>query len=189
MEAGLDTIPRPLNMSAMKDVILTLTGPDATGIVARLATIAESRGGNWLDSRMMRMGGHFSGILRLAVPEEELEVFSTEVSAFMEEIGFQFSLKPDDRVVEAEEGNVANLELSGQDHPGIVRAIFTVFQTHQVNVEELHTGLDIAPWSGTPVFIAQARLRLPVDVTLETLQSGLEELATDLMVELELHES
>jgi len=172
----------------MKDIILTLTGPDATGIVARLAAIAEKHGGNWLDSRMMRMGGHFSGILRLAMPEESLESFRSEVAVFMEETGYRFALEPDDRGVEPSPGRTTTLELSGQDHPGIVHAIFTVFQKSGVNVEELHTGLSIAPWSGTPVFEAKADLRLPVGLSLDDLHQDLEAVSTDLLVDLEFKE-
>lgn len=46
-------------MSGMKEVMLTLIGPDKKGIVARMAAVVESQGGNWLDSRMIRMGGYF----------------------------------------------------------------------------------------------------------------------------------
>ena len=178
----------PHNGIIMKDLIVTLTGPDTTGIVARLAAIAEKHGGNWLDSRMMRMGGHFSGILRLAMPEDTLEAFTSEVAAFMQETGYQFTLQPDDRVVEVNEGRTTLLELSGQDHPGIVHAIFTVFQKTGVNVEELHTGLSIAPWSGTPLFEAKAILRLPEGLSLDDLHQDLEALSADLLVDLEFKE-
>jgi glycine cleavage system regulatory protein len=59
-------------MSGMKEVMLTLIGPDKKGIVARMAAVVESQGGNWLDSRMIRMGGYFSGILRIALPEDQM---------------------------------------------------------------------------------------------------------------------
>ena len=63
----------------MKEVMLTLIGPDRTGIVARMAGIVEADGGNWLDSRMIRMGGYFSGILRIAIPEENISDFGGRV--------------------------------------------------------------------------------------------------------------
>jgi glycine cleavage system regulatory protein len=170
----------------MKDVMLTLIGPDATGIVARMAALVEANGGNWLDSRMIRMGGYFAGILRIALPDESLSSFGGAVFKFMKETGYQYSIQPADLEAQAAAGSPAELSLSGQDHPGIVAAIFKVFQQSGVNVEELGTGLQPAPWSGTPVFEAKARLSIPQGVSPGQLRARLEALAADLMVEVEL---
>jgi len=170
----------------MKEVMLTLIGPDRTGIVARMAGIVEANGGNWLDSRMIRMGGYFSGILRIALPEGSISVFGGEVFKFMKETGYQYSIQPAEIETTDAGGNLAELQLSGQDHPGIVHSIFRAFQNSGINVEELSTGLTAAPWSGTPVFEARARLKIPDGVPVHDLQENLEALATDLMVEVEL---
>lgn len=169
----------------MKDVMLTLVGPDATGIVARMAAVVEAHGGNWLDSRMVRMGGYFSGILRISLPESGISAFSVAVSAFMQEAGFQYAIQPAEIEATTVSGSAVNLHLSGQDHPGIVHAIFAAFQKSGANVEELRTGLQAAPWSGTPVFEAAASLRVPEGISLETLQDNLEAVAADIMVELD----
>lgn len=170
----------------MKDVMLTLIGPDTTGIVARLAALAEGHGGNWLDSRMIRMGGYFSGIVRIALLPDAVAGFREDVTTFMEEVGYQFAIQPAEVEAGQASGAHAQLSLSGQDHPGIVHAIFEAFQKGGVNVEELNTGLQAAPWSGTPVFEANARLFVPEGAKLEALQGRLEDLATDLLVEIEL---
>ena len=178
-----------LFLIGMQDVMLTLIGPDATGIVARMAVIVESHEGNWLDSRMIRMGGYFSGILRIALKEDQLPGFEEEVAAFMQETGYRYALQPAEFEPQSTDGQIAYLQLSGQDHPGIVRAIFEAFQASGVNVEELSTGLQAAPWSGTPVFEAKARLFVPAGVALDALQDRLEALAADLLVELEFREA
>lgn len=179
------TARREHNLCGMKEVLLTLIGPDTTGIVANLARVAASHDGNWLDSRMMRLGGSFSGILRIALPGEKLEGFSAAASAYLEERGFRHTIEPAQAGVAAVEGTVAELTLSGQDHPGIVYRIFETFRAARVNVEELSTGLQAAPWSGTPVFEAKARLFVPTGVSLDELREELEALAGDLMVEIE----
>jgi glycine cleavage system regulatory protein len=167
----------------MKDLLLHLNGPDQTGIVARLAEITTSHGGNWLDSRMIRLGGTFSGIVRVALGDDAVDPFSCAAAAFLEQKGYQLSVHPADPAEPPQTGRLVGLELSGQDHPGIVQAIFAVFQRAGVNVEELSTGLRAAPWSGTPVFEARARLRLPQEHSLDALQSELEAIAADLLVE------
>jgi len=172
----------------MKDVILSLSGPDRTGLVAGLARIASDLQGNWLDSRLMRLGGCFSGMIRMALPDEAATAFEEQVAAFLETEGYHYSLIPTGAPEAAVEGLLADLEVSGQDHPGIVHAIFRTCQQNGVNVEELSSGLETAPWSGTSVFQARARLRLPDARTLEALQGGLEDLAADLLVEIRLQQ-
>ena len=48
----------------------TVIGRDRPGLVQRLASLVADHGGNWLESRMSRLGGEFAGILRLTVPLE-----------------------------------------------------------------------------------------------------------------------
>ncbi len=175
-----------VSMVYMKDVMLTLIGPDKTGIVARMAAIAEKHGGNWLDSRMIRMDGYFSGIVRISLPIETLSQFGKEIGQFMEKEEFQYAIQAAEPEIEKPGGNMAELELSGQDHPGIVHAIFDVCQQNGINVEELTTGLQAAPWSGSPVFEAKARVRVPDTVSEDALKESMEALAADLMVEVKL---
>lgn len=173
----------------MKDLTLTLIGPDKTGIVAALAQIASAHGGNWLDSRMMQLGGTFSGIVRISLPESNGEEFAAEAAEFLEENGFQHSLVPTSPGNGKPSGSRVDLTLSGQDHPGIVHGIFEIFRQAGINVEELSTGLRAAPWSGTPVFEARARLFAPDSVSLDSLQGNLEAIANDLLVEVEFSEA
>ena len=55
-----------------------------------------------------------------------------------------------------------------------------------VNLENLLTEVTPAPMSGEPLFHAQATLAVPEGLPLSTLQTALEGLADDLMVELKL---
>ena len=177
-----------LSFACMKEVMLTLIGPDKTGVVASVAAIAGKAGGNWLDSRMIRMGGYFSGLLRIALPESSISKFGSDISDLMRDIGYQYSIQAAELITQAPADAVsAELALSGQDHPGIVHSIFRIFQLSGVNVEELSTGLRAAPWSGTPVFEANARLLIPPSVDVDALQQNLESIAADLMVEVALN--
>jgi len=44
--------------------------------VDSLAGIVADHGGNWLESRMSRLGGQFAGILRVQVPAEKRPLWS-----------------------------------------------------------------------------------------------------------------
>jgi glycine cleavage system regulatory protein len=44
-------------------LVLIVIGPDRLRIVELLSRIVASHGGNWLESRMSRLGGQFAGII------------------------------------------------------------------------------------------------------------------------------
>jgi glycine cleavage system regulatory protein len=50
---------------------MTIIGKDRTGLVESIARVVAENGGNWLESRMCRLGGQFAGILRIHVPVEK----------------------------------------------------------------------------------------------------------------------
>ena len=52
----------------MRDtLVLTVIGPDRTGLVQSVAERITAVGGNWEESRMARLAGQFAGILRVTV--------------------------------------------------------------------------------------------------------------------------
>ena len=54
----------------MNHLVITVFAPDKPGQVERIAQCIAEHGGNWLESRMSRMAGQFSGILRVGVSAE-----------------------------------------------------------------------------------------------------------------------
>ena len=55
------------------NLLMTIIGPDRPGLVESLASVITAHGGNWLESRMGHLGGQFTVILRVQVPEESVE--------------------------------------------------------------------------------------------------------------------
>ena len=87
------------------------------------------------------------------------------------------------------EGYPIVLDLIGSDRPGIVHKISEALAARNVNVDELNTECDGAPWSGDTLFKATARLRAPKDLDLDQLREGLEAIAGDLMVDITIGEA
>src|SRR3954471_17344565 len=48
-------------------LVMTVIGGDRPGLVQMVAARVADHGGNWLESRMCRLGGQFAGILRVEV--------------------------------------------------------------------------------------------------------------------------
>lgn len=192
VKAELAPLPVPChrcNLHSMQtSLVITIIGPDRPGLVQSISKIVTENEGNWLQSRMAHLAGQFAGILQIEVAEEK----STDLKqalAKLEQDGLSISVatgqnseSPDP----ANSGPVLQLEVVGQDQPGIVRQISAVISAHGGNVEELNTKLTSAPWSGETLFQANALLRMPDDKSLDDFRSDLEAITQDLMVDLSL---
>lgn len=76
------------------------------------------------------------------------------------------------------------LQLVSHDRPGIVRDVTEALNQLGANIEEFSTGVESAPFTGETMFRATARLHVPDDVTREEVQTTLERLADEMMVDL-----
>ena len=84
----------------------------------------------------------------------------------------------------ADEPTTVDLNLVGNDRPGIIREISHALAMLSVNVKQLSSHCEPAPMSGDVLFRTQAVLQVPAGISLESLQGELEQLADDLIVEL-----
>ncbi len=174
----------PVNSS----LVLTLVGPDCPGLVESVAEIVAAQRGNWLESRLARLGGQFAGIVQVAVPgENEGALKSAFAQLGVKGLHVVVTVDPEQRAEAA--GRVVKLELVGQDRPGIVHQITRVLAAHQVNVEELVTECVEAPMAGGRLFQAQAELLVPPSADMVAIRADLEKIAADLMVDLEFAEA
>lgn len=166
-------------------LVLTVIGRDRPGLVERLAALVADHGGNWLESRMNRLGGEFAGILRLTVPSAQEAPLLANLSV-LQAVGLTVLAHRDHASASPGPHRLVTLDLVGQDRPGIVRQISAALATHGANVEELTTECTSAPMSGEPLFKAQARLALPDSCDLPQLRAALEAIAADLLVDVSL---
>ncbi|MFP6613171.1 MAG: ACT domain-containing protein [Pirellulales bacterium] len=169
----------------MTTLVLTIIGADRSGLVDSLADVISGHGGNWMESRMAHLGGKFAGILRVSVPAENADAL---LSAFkeLERMGLGVHAEADPTVASGEDFIPVTLELLGNDRPGIVREITHVLAAQGVNVEEFHTECTEAPMSGGQLFRAKAQLRLPPSLDRDALRREIEQVAHDLMVDINL---
>jgi glycine cleavage system regulatory protein len=165
-------------------LVVTLNGVDRPGVVARVADCARACGASWQQSRFSHLAGRFAGVVLLEVPEASQAALERALA----------ELKSGDLQVTVERGEAArrqeqprlDLELVGQDRPGIVRDVAIVLARHGVNIEELETDVESASMSGELLFRAHAALVLPETIDVEALRADLERLANELMVDLDV---
>ena len=166
-------------------LVMTIISPDRTGIVESVARAVAEHGGNWLESRMCRLGGEFAGILRVEIPVEKK---SSLLAALQKIPGLNVVVQPDSKPALATTSRQTKLEIVGSDRPGIVREITSVLARANVNVEEFSSEVVSAPMSGETLFKASVRLQLPERCDLAALKKDLEKIAADLLVDVSFAE-
>jgi glycine cleavage system regulatory protein len=162
--------------------VITLIGTDRPGLVRAIAQEVAAADGDWLESRLAALAGKFAGVVQVAVPEANGPVLTARLKT-LEAQGLRISIEAGSRSAAAPAGRVLQLDLIGQDHPGIVRDIAQLLAERQVTVDELETGTASGAFSGETLFKAHARLRLPPQLPTAELRSLLEALANELMVD------
>ncbi|MBX3743804.1 MAG: glycine cleavage system protein R [Verrucomicrobiae bacterium] len=161
-------------------LVLTIIGRDRPGLVESLASMVTRHDGNWLESRMNRLGGEFAGLLRCDLPPDREDAFRQALA----QLDALTAVVRRDQPAPAPTAPLATLDLVGHDRPGIVRQLAAILAAQGVNVEELATECVSAPMSGEPLFKARARLALPPGLNLASLRTDLERVAADLLVEI-----
>jgi glycine cleavage system regulatory protein len=168
-------------------LVMTIIGQDRPGLVDSVAGLVAEHGGNWLESRMSRLGGQFAGILRVEVPGENEPALVAGLKK-LESRGLTVVVHPDQPKLPAAAARQSVLEIVGQDRPGIVREISHALAGFGVNVEELETECASAAMSGETLFKARARLSIPEVCDTAQIRQQLERIAADLIVEISLAE-
>jgi glycine cleavage system regulatory protein len=166
---------------------LTVSGPDQPGLVEALSQAVADHQGSWLESRMARLSGHFAGVLRVSVPEEQVGAL-TQALESLEPEGLRVSVVRSELEPLTSDVRKLRLEILGSDRPGIVRDISQALADRSINVDELRTEIMSAPMSGELLFLANAEILVPMDLDLELLRKDLEALAHELMVDVDLDE-
>src|SRR6056297_3557503 len=164
----------------MATLVLTVIGDDRPGLVGTLADAIVRHGGTWDRSSMARLGSKFAGIAEVAVPDDRADDLIAELRAMGDDVLNVVVERA--QPVEAPTGSTVELELVGQDRPGIVREIGEVLAGFGVGIEQLDTTTSSAPMSAEALFEARAVLDLPPDLDRDDLAEALESIAQELMV-------
>ena len=172
----------------MKSIVVTLIGPDRPGLVNAISDKAVAFGANWGDSLMANLAGQFAGIVHLQVPAKNAEALMAALRTLD---------TPTMRVAVAMGSDAADsvpmrrlkLDLVGQDRPGIINSISSQLAAHGISIATLQTQITSGAMSGEQMFQMHASLQVPTTLSDQTLRDGLEGLANELMVDIELDES
>src|SRR5580765_5586294 len=97
-------------------LVMTVIGADRPGLVDEVAAVVAEHEGNWLESRMSRLGGQFAGILRVELPEENEKAAVIALQALKAQ-GLSVVIHADQAEPLLQTQRLASLEIVGQDRP------------------------------------------------------------------------
>jgi glycine cleavage system regulatory protein len=168
----------------MTTLILSVMGSDRPGLTRALADAVLEAGGNWLESHLSRLGGLYVGSVLVQLDSEDVERLRAAVRA-VDASGLQVRIAPAVDMAAAG-GALVYLGLVGQDRPGIVREVTGVLSRLEVNIETFETRVEAEAWSGASLFHMDARLRLPASLQAHDVQTALEAISAEIMVDISL---
>ncbi|MBB07136.1 MAG: glycine cleavage system protein R [Roseibacillus sp.] len=170
-----------LKLPSMRNLVMTLIGPDRPGLVEEVSATVAGHGGNWLESRMSHLAGNFAGLLRVTCPEEH---YGDLLKALRSLENLTLSVS-EEIPEEASRQKVITFDVVGNDRPGIIQELASSIVRAGGNVEELASNLESAPHAGHPVFRASGSVAVTADFDENGLIAALEALGPDLAVSLD----
>ncbi|TMA55043.1 MAG: hypothetical protein E6J76_00180 [Deltaproteobacteria bacterium] len=186
------TGPRASGLPMRRWFALSAIGRDRPGIVADLAELIYECDCNLEDSSMTILGTEFAVLLLLSGEGADVE---RRLSAGCKRLEWEKRLTVFFRPLDepppgpAQRGTTPlECVVSGVDKAGIVARVARTLADHRINVTALSTQARPEAETGTPLFTMRIEMAVPAGVDRRVLQERLEQVASELRVELTLAE-
>jgi len=134
-------------------LIVNAVGPDRPGIVSEVTKLVVDKGGNVGESQASRLGSHFGLMMLITVPKVSSHNLQSAVKG-IEGLNTSCFITDDPFAIttSTRDGYSGHFTLSGADNPGIVHKITKILAKHRLNIDELKTFEEPAPYGGTTLF-------------------------------------
>lgn len=166
-------------------VAVTAVGVDRPGIVAAITRSLYEHGGNIEDSRSAILGGHFSMMLIVALPEGlDTTALERDLAQATRALDLIVAVRPvAEAPAEHAEGAPYVISVYGADRPGIVARVSETLAAHRVNITDLATRVIEGD---PPVYVMLLEATVPTGADAAAIEADLKALGTDLGVDVSL---
>lgn len=166
----------------MNTLIFTLVGKDKPGLIDSLAQRVFELDGNWLASNFSHMAGQFAGFAQIDLPKDKHQTF---IKLLEKHPDLTITMVSAEEQAD-EEADIADIQVMGNDKRGIVQELTSILNQFNINIMRFESSCESAPNWGGLLFKAQAKIAIPKGFDLDPLQEALEDIANDLVVDIEL---
>ena len=165
-----------------RSLLFTFIANDKPGIVDALSALVARHHGNWLTSRLTRIGGKFTGVVQVSIDEENCQGFS-EALALLASQGIHVLLDENTGELADNSGHTLQLSVIGLDRPGIVREIAQALAEQKINVNEMYSLVESAAMSGEDLFKAWLTIQVPASVDVNDVSEQFEAICNRLDID------
>ena len=168
-------------------VAVTAVGTDRPGIAAAVTKILFEHGGNIEDSRMAILGGHFSMMLIVGLPDgADPKAVEQALQGPAKDLDLLVSVRPVAHGAAEPSQAVEEYVVSvyGADKPGIVYKVSETLAGHGVNITDLATRVV----EGDPVvYVVLMEVTVPLSADTAVIDADLKLAGADLDVDVSFH--
>ena len=168
----------------MTTLVLTVVGDDRAGLVAAVAGVIDSHGGNWENSQLAELAGAFAGIIEVSIAADRAEALRSALSEVEGLVTVALPAAPG--APDAAPPRRFVFQVLGNDHPGIVRELSATLGGRGVSIDRMTTETRDAAMAGGRLFEATIAASVPASVDVDALTAEVERLAAELQVDVTL---
>lgn len=145
-------------------LVVNAVGLDRPGIVSDMTKLVTDANGSVGESRALKLGDHFTLMMLCNVPGENEERLR-EVFDQLRDLHITTFKTRDPSVLELHQkvGYEGHFKLSGADNPGIMYKVTSLLAKYGLNISQLKTADEDAPFGGTTLFLMEGIVSLSKD--------------------------
>lgn len=169
------------------NIVLTLAGPDRVGIVEEVTKALLELDGNVETSRMARLGGEFTILMLVSLPEEQVGELELALE-YLKEQDYSITIRATRKGQTAAHPGWSpfRVQVQGADHEGIIHNIAAGLSSMGITIDSLDTWVNRAPMSGTGLFSMMALVVVPPQVAEGDWQDTVKQRAEDAGVDVDI---
>mmetsp|Transcript_5943 Transcript_5943/g.14079 ORF Transcript_5943/g.14079 Transcript_5943/m.14079 type:complete len:206 (-) Transcript_5943:158-775(-) len=178
-----------------KNLIINAVGSDRTGIVSDMTKHVTDAGGNVGESQAAKLGKHFSLMMIVTVPEEQVSKLKDQLDNMDDLNAAVFETSLDDSAASTVNPAIAYsgaFTLEGADNPGIVHKVTSILSNNGLSIDKMETSDYIAPHGGSVLFsmvgITHAYEPLTAGFDVDKIKSELADLGDDLNCDISMED-
>ena len=164
----------------MQPLIITIMGKDKPGLVDALAKCVYRHDANWLGSSFAHMAGLFTGFVEVHVPKEKHDDLVSALDSLPDLTVQSVTVDENSQTF----SDTLKVEIMGNDKPGIVQELTNILNQFNLNIVSFDSRCESAPNWGSLMFKAKAVIAVPESFDDSALQTALEGIANDLVVDI-----
>lgn len=159
--------------------IMSVVGPESPGLIKLLAETTRKLGGEWTTSKVMRLDGQLTAMMKVVIEQDTEEQLKADLAAKFDELQFTYTSARSTLDVLTRR---INLVVDCKDRPGLTKDINNILTNLDLVVENMECNRVPVSSIGEVVFTAKLTISVPETTESEAVADEIEALYDDVRV-------